>query len=124
MAPVGTGVTTTNPAKTTPVKASIQEPFTVREPREAGRPLLQNQGRKRLRPTKQPGDPPRADAQRALVPRDETMPAAGAPGTGWLCGEAMPLGHQHEPGEWCGDPKAPPGITTPRGRHRLHRRGA
>jgi transposase len=117
-------VTTTNPAKTKHVKAYIQEQFNVQYTREAVRQLLHKHGLKRLRPTKQPGDPPSEDEQRAFVTQYETMKAECEPGTVFLFGDAMHLVHQNEPGYCWGDPKAPPVIKTNSGRKRLNILGA
>jgi len=124
IAQVVTWVTTTNPAKAKHVKAYIQEQFNVQYTREAVRQLLHKHGLKRLRPTKQPGDPPSEDEQCAFVTRYETMKAECEPGTVFLFGDAMHLVHQNEPGYCWGDPKAPPVIKTNSGRQRLNILGA
>jgi len=90
-------VTTTNPAKTTHVKAYIQEQFNggIRG-RPSGNCAINRGSNGSVRP-KQPGEPPGADEQRAFVTRDETMKTACEPGTVLLFGDAMHVVHQNEP---------------------------
>jgi hypothetical protein len=114
----------TAPAKTKPVRAYLQEQFTVSYPVEAVRQVLQPHGLQRLRPNKVPGKPPSAEAQGALVAQYAALNAASVPGTVCAFGEAMPGVHHQEPGSCWGDPKDLPIIKTNSGRKRLNILGA
>ncbi len=110
----------THPAKTKQVRAYIKEQFRVSYTVEAVRQLLHKHGLKRLRPKKQPANPPSEAEQREFVANYEQMKAECAPGTVFLFLDAMHLVHQNEPGFCWGDPKDPPVIKTNTGRKRLN----
>jgi transposase len=117
-------VKSTKPVQTKQVRASLPEQFRGTSPGEAVRQRLHTPGLTIWRPTPQPGNPPSEEAPRAFVRQYETRQGPRAPGTVWLVGDAMHLIHHNEPGSCWGDPKAPPGIQTNRGRPRLHLGGA
>lgn len=115
-----TWVTTTNPAKTKQVKGYLKEPFRVTSSVEAVRVLMLKHGRKRIRATTQPGNPPNEAEQREFVANYTQMKAECEPGTPFFFLDGMHLVHHNEPGDCWGDPKNPPVMNTNTGRKRLN----